>query len=108
MNRAASHVGMPRRPISRIARRLSNDSRTRTLRCAKKSIRHRCSRRSLELLPFYRRYSLSDPKPLPPTPARLKENTERHTTKLNTLLFIPLNVNLHVPPFLSGFCPAHS
>jgi len=58
---------MPRRPISRIARRLSNDSRTRTLRCAKKSIRHRCSRRSLELLPFYRRYSLAYPKSLPRT-----------------------------------------
>jgi PAS domain S-box-containing protein len=37
MNKAASHVGMPRRPMSRIASRLSNDSRTRMLHCAKKS-----------------------------------------------------------------------
>jgi transcriptional regulator with GAF, ATPase, and Fis domain len=38
-------------PISRIASRLSRGSRTRTSRCAKKSIRHRCSRRSSELHP---------------------------------------------------------
>ena len=37
-SRTPHTFGMRRRPISRIARRLSSDSRTRTLRCAKRSI----------------------------------------------------------------------
>ena len=53
---------------TRIASKLSKDSRTRTLRCAKKSIRHRCSSRSLGLPPTCETCCLVYPKLLRPTP----------------------------------------
>ena len=49
MSKGNLRVGMRPPPISMIASRLSSDSKTRTLRCAKKSIRRRCSRRSSAL-----------------------------------------------------------
>ena len=45
----ASRGGMPQGPISMIASWPSKGSRKRIWRCAKKSIRHRCSKRSWEV-----------------------------------------------------------
>jgi len=55
--------------ISRIASRLSSDSRMRTLYCAKKLTGHRCSRRSWELRRPCKRCFLAFPRSLRPTPA---------------------------------------
>ena len=58
-----------REPILTIVSSPSRDSRKRTLRCAKKWTRHRCSRRSLEFRRPLKRCFPGSPRSRPPIPA---------------------------------------